>query len=80
MDDFVTCVNSVDRTAFHLNHLHVEFLWGNTPMHFIYTQNSNTSHTLVANKIVDPSDVVGAVTTGTALSTYSFSNNQDSAW
>ena len=36
-------------------------------------QTSNISHTIVGNKIVDHSDVVGAVPTGTAPTTSSFS-------
>ena len=38
-----------------------------------YYQTSNTIHTLVGNKIVDPSDVVGASPVGAAPITSSFS-------
>ena len=37
-----------------------------------YHQTSNISHTLVGNKIVDDSDVVGALSIGAAPSTLSF--------
>ena len=37
-----------------------------------YCQISNISFTLVANKLVDHSDVVGAAPTGTAPTTSSF--------
>ena len=37
-----------------------------------YCQTSNISRTLVGNKIVDQSDVVGAVPTGDAPTTSSF--------
>ena len=39
----------------------------------IYRQTSNISHTLVGNKIVDHSDVVGASPVGTAPTTSLFS-------
>ena len=39
----------------------------------IYHQTSNISHTLVENKIVDHSDVVGESPAGTAPTTSSFS-------
>ena len=38
-----------------------------------YFQTSNVSHTLVHNKIVDDSDVVGASPVGAAPATSSFS-------
>ena len=38
-----------------------------------YCQTSNISHTLVGNKIVDHSDVVGASPVGAAPTTSSFS-------
>ena len=38
-----------------------------------YHQTSNVSRTLVGNKIVDPSDVVGASPVGAAPTTSSFS-------
>ena len=38
-----------------------------------YRKTSNTSHTLVGNKIVDNSDVVGASPVGAAPTTSSFS-------
>ena len=38
-----------------------------------YQQSSNISHTLVGNKIVDHSDVVGASPVGAAPTTLSFS-------
>ena len=38
-----------------------------------YLKTSNISHTLVGNKIVDNSDVVGASPVGTAPTTSSFS-------
>ena len=38
-----------------------------------YRKTSNISHTLVGNKIVDNSDVVGASPVGTAPTTSSFS-------
>ena len=37
-----------------------------------YRQTSNISHTLVGNKIVDHSDVVGAWPVAAAPTTYSF--------
>ena len=40
---------------------------------FLKTETSNISCTLVANKIVDHSDVVGASPVGAALTTSSFS-------
>ena len=40
---------------------------------FAYCQVSNISHTLVGNKIVDHSDVVGASPVGAAPTTSSFS-------
>ena len=39
----------------------------------IYRETSNTSRTLVGNKIVDHSDVVGALPVGAAPTTSSFS-------
>ena len=39
----------------------------------IYRKTSNIRHTLVANKIVDHSDVVGASSVGAAPTTSSFS-------
>ena len=47
-------------------------------MHFLFIilstgKQSNISHTLVGNKIVDHSDVVGAAPVGTAPTTSSFS-------
>ena len=39
----------------------------------IYRKTSNLSHTLVGNKIVDHSDVVGASLVGAAPTTSSFS-------
>ena len=39
----------------------------------IYPQTSNIGHTLVVNKIVDHSDVVGAVPVNAASTTSSFS-------
>ena len=39
----------------------------------IYRQISNINHTLIGNKIVDHSDVVGASPVGTAPTTSSFS-------
>ena len=41
---------------------------------YIYRQISNISFTLVGNKIVVQSDVVGALPVGTAPTTSSFSN------
>ena len=38
----------------------------------MYRKTSNISHTLVGNKIVDNSDVVGASPVGTAPATSSF--------
>ena len=38
-----------------------------------YSQTTNVSHTLVGNKIVDHSDVVGASPVGAAPTTSSFS-------
>ena len=40
----------------------------------IYPQTSNISHSLVGNKIVDHSDVVGASPVGAAPTTSSFSS------
>ena len=40
---------------------------------YIYYQTSNISHTLVGNKIVDHSDVLGAALRGTYPTTSSFS-------
>ena len=40
---------------------------------WIYRQTSNTSRTLVGNKIVDHSDLVGTSPVGTAPTTSSFS-------
>ena len=40
---------------------------------YMYRQVSNISHTLVDNKIVDHSDVVGASPVGAAPTTSSFS-------
>ena len=50
-------------------------LWGITPQSFtwMYCQVSNISRSLVGNKIVDHSDVVGASPVGTAPTTSSFS-------
>ena len=45
----------------------VDFLW------FIYRKTPNISLTLVSNKIVDNSDVVGAPPVGAAPTTSSFS-------
>ena len=42
----------------------------------VYRQVSNISHTLVGNKIVDHSDVVGASPVGAARTTSSFSTQQ----
>ena len=42
-------------------------------IHKHYRQVSNISHTLVGNKIVDHSDVVGASLVGAAPTTFSFS-------
>ena len=39
----------------------------------LYCQTSNISHTLVGSKIVDHSDVVGALIVGAAPTTSSFS-------
>ena len=44
-----------------------------TQFNGVYRQTFNISHTLVGNKIVDHSDVVGAVPVGTAPTTFSFS-------
>ena len=41
--------------------------------HMAYRKTSNTSRTLVGNKIVDNSDVVGASPVGAAPTTSSFS-------
>ena len=41
--------------------------------HINYCQTSNIRHTLVGNKIVDHSDVVGALPVGAAPTTFSFS-------
>ena len=41
--------------------------------HFFYRKTSNISRTLVGNKIVDNSDVVGASPVGAAPTTSSFS-------
>ena len=41
---------------------------------FDYSQPFNISRTLVDNKLVDHSDVVGASPVGTAPTTYSFSS------
>ena len=38
-----------------------------------YRKTSNITHTLIGNKIVDHSDVVGAAVTGAAPTTSSFS-------
>ena len=38
-----------------------------------YSQTSNITHTLLGNKLVDPSDVVGASPIGSAPTTSSFS-------
>ena len=45
-------------------------------MHVKYRETSNISRTLVGNKIVDNSDVVGASPVGTAPTTSSFSTKQ----
>ena len=45
---------------------------GNGMFHFNYHQTSNISRTLVGNKIVDHSDVVGASPVGAALTISSF--------
>ena len=42
-------------------------------LHFNYRKTSNISRTLVGNKIVDNSDVVGASPVGAAPTTSSFS-------
>ena len=44
-----------------------------TANQYIYCQTSNIIHTLIGNKIVDPSDVVGASPVGAAPTTSSFS-------
>ena len=41
--------------------------------HYVYRQTSNISRTLVGNKIVDHSDVVGASPLGVAPTASSFS-------
>ena len=41
--------------------------------HPIYRKTSNESHTIVGNKIIDNSDVVGASPVGAAPTTSSFS-------
>ena len=46
---------------------------------FMYSQNSNISHTLVGNKIIDHSDAVGASPVGAVPTTSSFST-QHLAW
>ena len=46
-------------------------MYKNEPIN--YRQNSDLSRTLVGNKLVDQTDVVGASPVGAALSTYSFS-------
>ena len=50
--------------------------WGRTYIlvaDFIYRKTSNIRRTLVGNKIVDHSDVVGALPVGAAPTTSSFS-------
>ena len=49
---------------------HITSLWGS---HYIYGQVSNIRRTLVSNKIVDHTDVVGASPVGAAPTTSSFS-------
>ena len=47
--------------------------WPITRINIDYRQTFNISRTLVGNKIVDHSDVVGALPVGTAPTTSSFS-------
>ena len=57
-------------TSHHGNHLHTMVL---VPHDLIYHQTFNIRRTLVGNKIVDHSDVVGAAPVGPAPTTSSFS-------
>ena len=47
--------------------------WTNDRLNYSYCKTSNISHTLVGNKIVDQSDVVGASPVDAAPTTSSFS-------
>ena len=57
----------------HTVHTKVSWLNPKQWLDDLYCQISNIEHTLVGNKIVDHSDVVGASPVGTAPTTSSFS-------
>ena len=50
------------------------------PIGYSYCQTFNIGHTLLSNKIVDHSDVVGASPVGTAPTTYSQHHSQLNTW
>ena len=56
-----------------LQPLHVELPWAIKVYSISASQTSNICRTLVGNKIVDHSDVVGASPVSTAPTTFSFS-------
>ena len=58
--------------AFH-QFLGISHIWCMKKIFFIYRQVSNIRRTLVGNKMVDHSDVVGASPVGAAPTTSSFS-------
>ena len=60
-----------------LQQKHIELMcWGRAAVAYLdyitYLQTSNISHTLVSNKIVDHSDVVGTSSVGAASTSPSF--------